>query len=667
MIAACHHISKGYPEGQVLSDITFHLEKGDKAAIVGINGAGKTTLLRIMTGETQPDEGSVSYARDCRWGYFAQNQDLDSDATIYEELEKVKQPIIDLERQIAEDEKRMASLRGEALNALMTEYTSLLHRYELEEGYAYKGEILGVLRGLGFTDEDRDKKISTLSGGLKTRVALGRLLLSKPDLLMLDEPTNHLDIRSIRWLENYLLNYRGTVLIVSHDRFFLDRTVRKIIELENTHCTLFNGNYTDYARQKQALREQQQRAYLNSQAQIRHQEEVIEKLRRFNREKSIRRAESREKMLSRLEPAAKPVQIRDDMHLVFTPCIRSGREVLTVEGLAKSYGDNHLFSDLSFHIRRGEHVALIGDNGTGKTTILKILGDLVSPDDGVIRLGTNVHIGYYDQEQQVLNDENTVFEEISDDFPAMNNTEIRSLLAAFLFTGEEVFKRVGDLSGGEKGRLSLAKLMLSKANFLILDEPTNHLDIISREILENALNSYEGTVLCVSHDRYFINHTASRILRLKDHKLESFHGNNSDAVPDKFLGNYDYYLEKTAEAEEAAQREASRTVFTAGEADRKASADVPQKAGGSQGQQDYKAFKEEQARRRKAENALKRTEDAIAAMEEEIAALEAEMVRPEVSVDVPRLTALADEKAAREDELALLYEKWEAAEAELQE
>ncbi len=668
MIAACHHISKGYPEGQVLTDITFHLEKGDKAAIVGINGAGKTTLLRIMTGETEPDEGSVSYARDCRWGYFAQNQELDSDASIYEELEKVKQPIIDLERQIAEDERRMAGLRGEALNTLMAEYTSLLHRYELEEGYAYKGEIVGVMRGLGFTDEDRDKKISTLSGGLKTRVALGKLLLSKPDLLMLDEPTNHLDIRSIRWLENYLLNYRGTVLIVSHDRFFLDRTVRRVIELENTRCTVFNGNYTAYAEQKKALREQQQRAYLNSQAQIRHQEEVIEKLRRFNREKSIRRAESREKMLSRIEPAAKPVQIRDDMHLVFTPCIRSGREVLTVEDLAKSYGSNHLFSGLSFHIRRGEHVALIGDNGTGKTTILKILGDLVSPDDGVIRLGTNVHIGYYDQEQQVLDDENTVFEEIADDFPSMNNTEIRSLLAAFLFTGEEVFKRVGDLSGGEKGRLSLAKLMLSKSNFLILDEPTNHLDITSREILENALNSYEGTVLCVSHDRYFINHTASRILRLVDHRLESYHGNNSDSVPEKYMGNYDYYLEKIAEAEEA-EKEASATVFSSGPSS--------SPSGGSpasdsisretDSQKDYCARKEEAARRRKAENALKRTEEAISSLEEEIAALEAEMVRPEVAVDVPRLTALAEEKAAKEDELARLYEKWEEAEAALQE
>ena len=508
MILACHHISKEYPENIVLRDITFHLEKGDKAAIVGINGAGKTTLLKIIVGQETADEGSVSFERDCSFGYLAQNQDLSSDRTIYEEVLSVKQYLIDMENQLSRYEKEMDSLKGEALTQTISAYTDLLHRFERENGYAYKGEVTGVLKGLGFTAEEYDQRIATLSGGQKTRVALSKLLVQKPDLIMLDEPTNHLDMNSIRWLETYLMNYRGTVLVVSHDRYFLDRTVTKILELENGKSMLFNGNYSVYAERKKALREQQYHAWLNNQAEIRHQEEVIEKLRRFNREKSIRRAESREKMLQKTEVLEKPVEIRDDMHLVFTPCIKSGREVLSVEDLAKSYGSKDLFSGISFKIRRGEHVALIGDNGTGKSTILGILNEIVPPDRGVIRLGTNVHIGYYDQEHHVLHDDKTVFEEISDEYPAMNNTQIRSMLASFLFTGEEVFKRIGDLSGGEKGRVSLAKLMLSKANFLILDEPTNHLDLVSKDVLENALNSYEGTVLYVSHDRYFINRTA---------------------------------------------------------------------------------------------------------------------------------------------------------------
>ncbi|MBQ1404341.1 MAG: ABC-F family ATP-binding cassette domain-containing protein, partial [Lachnospiraceae bacterium] len=452
MILACHHISKEYPENIVLRDITFHLEKGDKAAIVGINGAGKTTLLKIIVGQETADEGSVSFERDCSFGYLAQNQDLSSDRTIYEEVLSVKQYLIDMENQLSRYEKEMDSLKGEALTQTISAYTDLLHRFERENGYAYKGEVTGVLKGLGFTAEEYDQRIATLSGGQKTRVALSKLLVQKPDLIMLDEPTNHLDMNSIRWLETYLMNYRGTVLVVSHDRYFLDRTVTKILELENGKSMLFNGNYSVYAERKKALREQQYHAWLNNQAEIRHQEEVIEKLRRFNREKSIRRAESREKMLQKTEVLEKPVEIRDDMHLVFTPCIKSGREVLSVEDLAKSYGSKDLFSGISFKIRRGEHVALIGDNGTGKSTILGILNEIVPPDRGVIRLGTNVHIGYYDQEHHVLHDDKTVFEEISDEYPAMNNTQIRSMLASFLFTGEEVFKRIGDLSGGEKGR-----------------------------------------------------------------------------------------------------------------------------------------------------------------------------------------------------------------------
>ena len=661
MILACHHISKEYPENVVLRDVTFHLERGDKAAIIGINGAGKTTLLRIIVGEESADEGTVSFERDISYGYLAQNQGLSSERTVYEEFLSVRQYLIDMEKQLSVYEKQMEGLKGEALTQTISGYTDLLHRFERENGYAYKGEVQGVLKGLGFTPAEFDQNVATLSGGQKTRVALGKLLLQKPDLLMLDEPTNHLDMNSIRWLETYLIGYKGTVLVVSHDRYFLDRTVSKIIELENGKSTIFGGNYSVYADRKKALREQQYHAYMNNQAQIRHQEEVIEKLRRFNREKSIKRAESREKMLQRTEVLEKPVELRDDMHLTFTPCIKSGREVLSVEDLAKSYGDKRLFSGISFKIRRGEHVALIGDNGTGKSTILGILNEVVPPDRGIIRLGTNVHIGYYDQEHHVLHDDKTVFEEISDEYPHMNNTQIRSLLASFLFTGEEVFKRIGDLSGGEKGRVSLAKLMLSKANFLILDEPTNHLDLVSKEVLENALNSYEGTVLYVSHDRYFINHTASRILSLTKTVLLNYPGNNSEKTPDRFIGNYDFYLEKSAQVEDVLLQDAYRDgqgVQSAPSAPDK----TPEAGSGSSASSEKMSWaqqKEEQARQRKAANDLRKCEDKIASAEEEAASLEEQMALPENYSDAAKLAGLQQKKEQLEEELAALYEQWE--------
>ena len=656
MILACHHISKEYPENVVLRDVTFHLERGDKAAVIGINGAGKTTLLRIIVGQENADEGTVSFERDCSYGYLAQNQGLSSERTVYEEVLSVKQYLIDMEKRLTEYEQQMEVLKGEALTGTIAAYTDLLHRFERENGYAYKGEVQGVLKGLGFSSAEFEQKVSTLSGGQKTRVALGKLLL------MLDEPTNHLDMNSIRWLETYLMNYKGTVLVVSHDRYFLDRTVTKIIEIENGKSTLFGGNYSVYAERKKALREQQYHAYMNNQAQIRHQEEVIEKLRRFNREKSIRRAESREKMLQRTEVVEKPVELRDDMHLTFTPCIKSGREVLSVEDLAKSYGDKKLFSGISFKIRRGEHVALIGDNGTGKSTILGILNEVVAPDRGVIRLGTNVHIGYYDQEHHVLHDDNTVFEEISDEYPSMTNTQIRSLLASFLFTGEEVFKRIGDLSGGEKGRVSLAKLMLSKANFLILDEPTNHLDLVSKEVLENALNSYEGTVLYVSHDRYFINRTASRILSLTKTVLLNYPGNNSEKAPDRFIGNYDFYLEKSAQVEETLLQNAYRD--GQGVQDPAAPAPGPSSAAAAQAPASAEKLswaqqKEEQARQRKAANDLRKCEDKIASVEKEIASLEEQMALPENYSDAARFGELTEKKEKLDEEFAALYQQWE--------
>ena len=660
MILACHHISKEYPENVVLRDVTFHLEKGDKAAVIGINGAGKTTLLRIIVGQESADEGTVSFERDCSYGYLAQNQGLSSERTVYEEVLSVKQYLIDMEKRLTDYEHQMEVLKGEALTETIAAYTDLLHRFERENGYAYKGEVQGVLKGLGFSSAEFEQTVSTLSGGQKTRVALGKLLLQKPDLLMLDEPTNHLDMNSIRWLETYLMNYKGTVLVVSHDRYFLDRTVTKIIEIENGKSTLFGGNYSVYAERKKALREQQYHAYMNNQAQIRHQEEVIEKLRRFNREKSIRRAESREKMLQRTEVVEKPIELRDDMHLTFTPCIKSGREVLSVEDLAKSYGDKRLFSGISFKIRRGEHVALIGDNGTGKSTILGILNEAVTPDRGVIRLGTNVHIGYYDQEHHVLHDDKTVFEEISDEYPFMTNTQIRSLLASFLFTGEEVFKRIGDLSGGEKGRVSLAKLMLSKANFLILDEPTNHLDLVSKEVLENALNSYEGTVLYVSHDRYFINHTASRILSLTKTVLLNYPGNNSEKTPDRFIGNYDFYLEKSAQVEETLLQDAYRDGQGVQEtAPAPGPSSQASQTSASSEKLSWAQQKEEQARQRKAANDLRKCEDKIASAEEDIASLEEQMALPENYSDAARLGELNEKKEKLEEELAALYQQWE--------
>ena len=699
MIIACHHITKEFVEKTILSDVTFHLEKGDRAAIVGINGAGKTTLLRIMAGEMEADSGTVTLSGGARLGYLAQDQGLDASSTIYEEALEAKRDIIEMERQLSQYEQEMEAVKGNALNELIESYTNLLHRFEMLNGYAYKGEITGVLRGLGFEDSEFDKQISTLSGGQKTRVALARLLLQSPDVIMLDEPTNHLDLGSIRWLENYLTNYRGTILIVSHDRYFLDRTVTKVIEIENAAATFFTGNYTVYAEKKKALRDQQQRAWLNNQAQIRHQEEVIAKLRQFNREKSIKRAESREKMLGKMEVVEKPFTLRDDMHLKLTPCIRSGREVLTVDGLGKAFGSNVLFSGLGFHIRRGEHVALIGDNGTGKTTILKILNGLLAQDAGHIRLGTNVHIGYYDQEQHVLDDRNTVFEEIAYAFPTMTNTEVRNLLASFLFTGDDVFKLIGELSGGEKGRVSLAKLMLSEANFLILDEPTNHLDIVSREVLENALNSYDGTVLFVSHDRYFINRTASRIMELTRHVLVNYPGNNSESVPERYIGNYDFYVEKSAQVGErliadlqkeegsySGRSSAEKTGPGAGrrDTDRSGSETGPAgaeifsrdrvQAGGSDafsipeeaasantgaGVDDWKKRKEEQARRRKIANDLKKCESEIARLEEEGEKLDEEVSLPENSTDPDKLRQLTAKREDIDRKLGELYEQWE--------
>ncbi len=639
MILSCQNICKSFQEKNILKNVSFHIEDQDKAAIVGINGAGKTTLLRIITGEITADEGNVTLSKNKSFGYLAQHQSVDSNNTIYNELLTVKQELIDLEARIRETELEMKTASGETLEHLMAAYSMLTHRFESNGGYSYRSELVGVLKGLGFSEEDFSKSISTLSGGQKTRVALGKLLLLKPDLIMLDEPTNHLDMSSISWLETYLLNYKGAVIIVSHDRYFLDRISNKIIELDQTKATVFPGNYSNYAVKKEALRSARLKAYMNQQQEIKHQEEVIAKLKSFNREKSIKRAESREKMLDKIERLEKPTEARTDMHISLEPKYVSGNDVLSVENLSKSFDSLHLFEDIGFTLKKGEHVAVIGDNGTGKTTILKIINGLLAPDSGTIRLGTNVHIGYYDQEHHVLHMEKTLFEEISDDYPYLTNTEIRNTLAAFLFTGDDVFKRIGDISGGERGRVSLAKLMLSESNFLILDEPTNHLDIASKEILEDALNRYTGTILYVSHDRYFINRTASRILDLSGKTLTNY------------LGNYDYYTEKKQE-----------NILTLSAADVAAPSHNPEKE--TAAKLSWKEQKEQQAKQRKKENEIKRIEEQIERLENRDAEIDGQMAKPDICTNVAKLQELAKEKEGILTQLNDLMERWEILESE---
>ncbi len=637
MILSCQSICKSFGEKVILNDASFHIEEREKAALIGNNGAGKTTLLRIIMEEISADSGQVVLMKDKKIGYLAQYQEIKGHRTIYEELLSTKQYIIDMEDRMRAAEIQMKHASGEELERLMNTYTRLTHEFELENGYAYKSELMGVLKGLGFTEEDFNKQIETLSGGQKTRVALGKLLISKPDILLLDEPTNHLDMESISWLETYLLNYPGAVFIVSHDRYFLDKVVTKVIEIDAGQVRMYSGNYSAYAEKKAQLRDAQYKAYLNQQREIKHQEAVIVKLKSFNREKSIRRAESREKMLGKIQRIEKPTEVQSQMRLSLEPRVISGNDVLTVEELSKSFPEQILFTDISFQIKRGERVALIGNNGTGKTTMLKILNDLIPADSGTFTLGSKVQIGYYDQEHHVLHPEKTIFEEISDAYPTLTETEIRNMLAAFLFTNDDVFKLISSLSGGERGRVSLAKLMLSEANFLILDEPTNHLDIASKEILEEALNSYTGTVLYVSHDRYFINQTATRILELTNQAVVNY------------IGDYDYYLEKKEDLTEKYAPIQQTEETTSDEAAPAA----------SEGKLTWQQQKEEQARKRKQEAELKKTEQRIEELETRDREIDETLVLPDVCTNVGRCAELSREKDKIQAELEELYEKWE--------
>ena len=640
MILSCQNISKSFGTDEILKNISFHLEENEKAAIVGINGAGKSTLLKIIMQQESADEGQTVIAKDKTVGYLSQYQDITGHQTIYEETLCARPEITAAETKLRAMEEEMNMRFGPELERLLESYHRISREFEQAGGLSYRSEVTGVLKGLGFTEEEFEKKMEELSGGQKTRVSLGKLLVTKPDILLLDEPTNHLDIESIRWLENYLMNYKGAVLIVSHDRYFLDRIVTKIIEIFQHKGAVYQGNYTDFSKKKAAVREALLKQYYNQQREIKHQEEVIAKLKSFNREKSIKRAESREKMLDKIERLEKPTEEKTDIKLALEPNVLSGNDVLTVDGLSKSYSPVTLFSELHFEIKRGERIALIGNNGTGKTTILKIINGLIRPDCGTVALGSNVHIGYYDQEHQLLHMEKTIFEEIADAYPLMNNTKVRNVLAAFLFTDDDVFKRIGDLSGGERGRVSLAKLMLSDANFLILDEPTNHLDITSKEILEDALRNYEGTVFFVSHDRYFINRVCTRILELTGETLVNY------------LGDYDYYLEKREHLNEVYLKKEDLTSNT--------------QAAASEQKVNWQAKKAEQARIRKLHNDQKKAEERIAQLEEQIAAIDAECAKPENAVNSAKLGELVKRQEDYKKELENCYERWEELSVELE-
>lgn len=634
MVLACQNVSKSYGAKEILNKVNFQIEAKEKIAISGINGAGKSTLLKIITGEEDADSGNITIAKDVTIGYLAQHQEIFYDKTIKEEMLTAKQDVINLSEQLRALEKAIETLSGDELNDALDRYARMNHTFELQDGYAYESQITGVLKGLGFDESEFDKPIKSLSGGQKTRVSLGRLLLSRPDIILLDEPTNHLDLNSITWLEGYLKNYDGAVIIVSHDRYFLDKIVTKVVEIENTQSTIYHGNYSYYATKREEVRMSKYRAYMNQQAEIKHQEAVIDKLKQFNREKSIKRAESREKMLDKIERLDKPQAVRDEIRLTLTPDIESGNDVLLVDNLAKSYDNKQLFSNVHIDIKKGERVALIGDNGTGKTTILKIINQLTPKDEGRITLGSQVHIGYYDQEHQVLHPDKTIFDELHDSYPDLTNTKIRNLLAAFLFTGDDVFKVIKDLSGGERGRVSLAKLMLSNANFLILDEPTNHLDITSKEILENALSNYTGTVFYVSHDRFFVNKTATRVLELNANGITSY------------LGNYDAYVEEKAKL---GITNTGNNLFT-GTSSNKSD---------SEGKKDWQRSKEEQAKERKRQNDIKKIENRIEELETQIAEIDEEMALPENATNSAKLNELSTKQIKLSNELETLYDNWE--------
>ena len=631
MILSASHLAKAFGVTEILKDVTFHLEDKEKVALVGVNGAGKTTLFQILRGAYTADSGNLYIQKGLRIGYLPQNAALESDERIEDELLKVFEPLQRMEDKMRQLEKEMKDTPSPEL---MEQYSRLQASFERQDGYAYHSHVRGVLKGLGFAESEYELPITLLSGGQKSRVALSKLLLQKPDLLLLDEPTNHLDIDAITWLEEYLSSFAGAALIISHDRYFLDKICTRTIELERGTTQVYSGNYSFYIQEKDAHVKAAMREYEAQQAEIRRQEEIIARLRSFSQEKFIKRAQSREKVLERMDIIEKPITYEEAMKFTFTPKILSGDDVLTAHELSKAFDSKALFSHVNFLIKRGEKIALLGANGTGKSTLFKMIMGQEKADSGQLLRGVKVFPGYYDQEQQSLSPDKTALEEICDAYPLMTLGQVRNVLAAFLFRGDDVFKPIHTLSGGEKARISLCKIMLSECNFLLLDEPTNHLDILSREVLENNLLGYQGTLFFISHDRYFINRVATKIFVLTPDGIEVF------------LGNYDEYLAKQAE--------------------KKAPPAPARNTAPSEEKVSYLEKKQSAAMLRKLRAKLRDTERKIEQTEGQISGLDQEMLKPENYTSASAYTKLETQKKEAEEALNLLYEAWEAQSAELE-
>lgn len=638
IMLSCNNVSKSFGVETILEDISFSVNEGDKIGIVGVNGTGKTTLFKVITGIFPHDKGDIFTSKNCRLGYLEQNTNFYSEKTIYDEVVSVFSDLIEAEEELRSLEHQIASLSakesssGDQLKKAMDTYGKKYEEFEKKNGYAYKSEVRGTLKGLGFSDEEMNKPVNVLSGGEKTRVLLAKLLLSKPSLLLLDEPTNHLDADAIEWLEAFLRSYEETIMIISHDRYFLDQSVNRIFEMENKGLTAYNGNYTDYQKQAKVNREIRLRQYENQQRDIKKQEESIERLKSYGREKHLKRARSKEKMLDKVDRLDKPQELRKKARFNFVLRHHSGNDVLKAQGLGKSFGDRKLFEGVDFDLYRGEKVALIGPNGVGKSTLFKIIMGDESQDQGEYKLGQGVDIAYFHQEQKSLNLENSIIDEVWDDNPHMTQTEVRNLLGAFLFEGEDVFKSIRSLSGGERARVAILKLILSKSNLLLLDEPTNHLDIDSKEVLEDALKEYEGTLLTISHDRYFLNTVVDRILVLKPNGIE------------EYLGNYEYYQNKKKEESEKSHLAEME--------------DLPSKTK-TQIKEERRREKELKKNENKAKKLIKDIEVEIELLEKQIGGLDYMLCQEEVYTSPERTREVNQEKSDLEKRLSKLYEKWE--------